>query len=45
MTLVRRVLRAAAALVAFLLYVWVAAVRNVGRVKRRKALRRGRRAG
>ena len=32
--------------VAFLLYVWVAAVRAVGRVKRRKARRRAaRRAG
>ena len=40
MTLVRRVLRLAAALVAFLLYVWFTAVRNAGRVKRRKALRR-----
>jgi hypothetical protein len=43
MTLVRRVLRAFAALVALVLYVWFAAVRNAGRVKRRKALRRARR--
>jgi hypothetical protein len=37
---VRRVLRILAALVAFAVYVWIAAVRNAGRVKRRKRLRR-----
>jgi len=36
----RRVLRIAAAVLAFAVYVWIAAVRNVGRVKRRKRLRR-----
>jgi hypothetical protein len=40
MTLVRRILRLIAAALALGVYVWVAAVRNVGRVKRRKALRR-----
>jgi hypothetical protein len=36
-----RVLKALAAAVAAVLYVWVAAVRNVPRVRRRKAARRG----
>lgn len=40
MTLVRRILRLVAAALAFAVYVWFAAVRNAGRVKRRKALRR-----
>lgn len=35
-----RILKLAAALLAFLAYVWVAAVRAVPRVKARKALRR-----
>jgi hypothetical protein len=37
---VKRILAVAAALVGALLYVWVAAVRAVPRVKRRKAARR-----
>ena len=46
MTLVRRVLKAIAAALGFAVYVWFTAVRNVGRVKRRKAARRRlRRAG
>ena len=40
MTLVRRILKLVAATLALGVYVWAAAVRNVGRVKRRKALRR-----
>jgi hypothetical protein len=40
MTVVRRILRALAAALAIGVYVWFAAVRNVGRVKRRKAARR-----
>jgi hypothetical protein len=43
---VRRVvlaLKLAAGAVAFAVYVWFAAVRNLGRVKRRKAARRARR--
>jgi hypothetical protein len=40
MTLVRRVLKAIAATLALATYVWFAAVRNAGRVKRRKAARR-----
>lgn len=40
MTLVRRILRLVAAGLAFLLYVWFAAVRAVPKVKQRKALRR-----
>ena len=40
MTLVRRILKALAAALAVGVYVWFAAVRNVGRVKRRKAVRR-----
>ena len=40
MRLVRRILKALAALVAFAVYVWVAAVRALPEVKRRKALRR-----
>jgi len=41
MAIVRRILRLVAAALAFGVYVWFAAVRNIGRVKRRKALRRG----
>jgi hypothetical protein len=37
---VARILKAAGAAVAALLYVWIAAVRNVPRVKRRQAVRR-----
>ena len=40
MTMVRRILKALAAALAVGVYVWFAAVRNVGRVKRRKAARR-----
>lgn len=40
MTLVRRILKAVAAVLALAVYVWFAAVRNVGRVKRRKAEKR-----
>lgn len=40
MTLVRRVLKAIAAALALATYVWFAAVRNAGRIKRRKAARR-----
>ena len=40
MTLVRRILKALMAALAVGVYVWFAAVRNVGRVKRRKAARR-----
>jgi hypothetical protein len=43
MTLVRRILKLAAAAVALGVYVWFTAVRNIGRVKRRKAARRARR--
>ena len=39
---IRRLLKAVAALFAFLLYVWYAAVRAVPDVKRRKAERRRR---
>ena len=42
MTLVRRILKLAAAALAFGVYVWLTAVRNLGRVKRRKAARRRR---
>jgi hypothetical protein len=45
MTLVRRVLKALAATLALAVYVWFAAVRNAGRIKRRKAERRRRRRG
>lgn len=38
--LVRRVVRIAAAVTAFVLYVWYAAVRLTPAVKRRKAMRR-----
>ena len=41
---IKRVAQIAAAVLAFLLYVWVAAVRNLGAVKRRKAMRRRARA-
>ncbi len=41
MAIVRRILQLAAGALAFGVYVWFAAVRNLGRVKRRKALRRG----
>jgi hypothetical protein len=37
---IKRLLKLAAALVAFLVYVWFAAVRSLPYVKRRKALRR-----
>jgi hypothetical protein len=40
MTLVRRILQGVAAALALAVYVWFTAVRNVGRVKRRKAARR-----
>lgn len=40
MTLVRRILKALTAALAFGVYVWFAAVSNAGRVKRRKAARR-----
>jgi hypothetical protein len=40
MTLVRRILKLAGAALAFGVYVWFSAVRNVGRVKRRKAASR-----
>jgi hypothetical protein len=39
-TLVRRILKLAAASVAFVLYLWYAAVRAAPRVKARKARRR-----
>ena len=44
MTRVRRILKLLGAALAFGVYVWFAAVRNVGRVKRRKAARRRARA-
>jgi len=44
-TLVRRILKLLGAALAFGVYVWFAAVQNVGRVKRRKALRRRLRRG
>lgn len=40
MALVRRIVKLAAAVFAFLTYVWIAAVRAVPGVKRRKAARR-----
>ncbi len=40
MTLVHRILKLAGAALAFAVYVWFAAVRNVPRVKARKARRR-----
>ncbi len=40
MTIVRRILKLAAAALGFGVYVWFAAVRNAGRIKRRKATRR-----
>ena len=40
MTLVRRILKTLLAGLAVGVYMWFAAVRNVGRVKRRKAARR-----
>jgi hypothetical protein len=40
MTLVSRIVKAAAAGLALGVYVWFTAVRNVGRIKRRKAARR-----
>jgi hypothetical protein len=40
MTLVRRVVKLAGLALAFLTYVWYAAVRNTPAVKRRKAARR-----
>jgi hypothetical protein len=45
MAAVRRILKLAAAALAFVLYVWFAAVRHVPTVKRRKAARRARRGG
>ena len=42
MTLVRRILKLAGAALAFAVYVWFAAVRNVPHVKARKARRRRR---
>ncbi len=44
MTAVRRIVQVVAAALAFAVYVWFAAVRNVGVVKRRKAARRRTRA-
>jgi hypothetical protein len=44
MRLVRRILQVSAAALALGVYVWFAAVRNVARVKRHKALRRRSRA-
>jgi len=41
MTLVRRIVKAVAAALTLGVYVWLTAVRNVGRIKRRKAARRG----
>jgi hypothetical protein len=41
---IRRILRLVAGLVGFLVYVWVAAVRLLPEVKRRKSIRRARRA-
>ena len=40
MTLVRRIVKAVAAVLALGVYVWFTAVRNGGRIKRRKAARR-----
>ena len=40
MAFVRRILKVAAGVLAFLTYVWIAAVRAVPGVKRRKAQRR-----
>jgi hypothetical protein len=40
MTLVRRIVKLAAAAVAFALYVWFTAVRAAPSIRRRKALRR-----
>jgi hypothetical protein len=40
MTLVRRIVKLAAAAVAFVLYVWFTAVRAAPSIRRRKALRR-----
>jgi len=37
---IRRILKLAAAALAFGTYVWFTAVRNAGRIKRRKAARR-----
>jgi hypothetical protein len=39
-TLIRRIVKLVAAALAFAVYVWFAAVRNVPRVKARKARRR-----
>jgi hypothetical protein len=41
---IRRILKLAGAALGFAVYVWIAAVHNVGRVKRRKAARRRARA-
>jgi hypothetical protein len=40
MALVSRILKLTAAALAFATYVWFSAVRNAGRIKRRKAARR-----
>ena len=40
MTLVSRILKLAAAVLTFGVYVWFTAVRNAGRIKRRKAASR-----
>jgi hypothetical protein len=45
MAFARRILRLAAASLAFLAYVWFAAVLNAPKVKRRMAARRAARAG
>jgi hypothetical protein len=42
MTLVRRILKVVAAALTFGVYVWFTAVRNAGKIKRRKRLRRRR---
>jgi hypothetical protein len=41
---IRRLVKIAAGVLAFLVYVWMAAVRNLPAVKRRKAKRRAARA-
>jgi HAMP domain-containing protein len=40
MTLVRRIVKVVAGVLTFGVYVWFTAVRNAGRIKRRKRLRR-----
>ena len=39
---IKRLVKIAVAVVAFLVYLWIAAVRNLGAVKRRKVIRRRR---